>query len=386
MIGIALGVAVLITVLSVMNGFDHEIRQRIFNMVPQVTVHHFDNKLSAWPALAQKIEQHPDVLASAPYVTGQAMLTHGNLNSAVMVYGIKTEKQSKVSSLLEAMYEGKQASLETGKYHIVVGQTLAANLGLQMGDKLTMITPQTNVTLFGVMPRLKRFTVTGIFPADGGFNFDQSLVFIDMDDAQKLFGYGDAVSGIRLKIKGLYKAIDVSRDVSNLIGDEYWVSDWTQEYQAYFKTMAMEKTMMFFILFLIVIVAVFNLISSLVMVVTDKRTDIAVLRTLGATPGQVMRVFIVQGAVVGLVGTLLGLAGGLLLSYYASTLVTAIERLFHVHFISAAFYFIDFLPSRIDWRDVIHVCTIAFILSLLATIYPARQAAKIQPADALRYE
>jgi lipoprotein-releasing system permease protein len=388
MLGIALGVAVLITVLSVMNGFDFEIQNKIFNMADQVTVSRIDGNLPNWPKLKKQVEQQPQVVAAAPFINAQGMLTYSGASAPVMVKGILPEQEEAVSQLSSHLLQGNFDSLSAKSFNIVLGAGLADSLGLSVGDKVILFTTQATPSPFGIQPRFRQFTVSGIFHVDGNATMDHGLAIIHMNDAQALYQMTNNVSGLRLRINDLYAAPKVSAALGDMLSNSqnYVVSDWTQEYGTFFKAIRMEKTMIFLILLLIVAVAAFNLVSTLVMVVNDKQSDIAILRTFGATPRTIMRIFMVQGFVIGSVGTLLGFVGGILLALNATEVVNVIQQIFHVEFISSSVYVIDYLPSRLDWTDVWQVCSIALGLSLLATIYPAWQASRTQPAEALRYE
>lgn len=386
MIGIALGVAVLITVLSVMNGFDFEIRNRLFNLANQVTVTHREGRLTDWSKMAQTLEKQPRVKAAAPFISAQGMLSHLGNSVPVLVTGILPEQESRVSQMASHIVQGSFDELQPKTFGIVIGEAIAENLGLGMGDKVLLFTPQANASPLGIIPRFKQFTVAGIFHIDGRQEMDRGLAFINLRDAQLLYQLNDGVSGIRLKVSDLYAAPAVAGGLQEILPVDYGVTDWTQELGAYFKAIRMEKTMIFLILLLIIAVAAFNLVSTLVMVVNDKRAEIAILRTFGATPRTIMATFVVQGFVVGLVGTLLGLIGGILLAYNVTEVVAFLQRVLHVSFISSSIYVVDYLPSRIQASDVWQVCFIALGLSLLATLYPAWQASRTQPAEALRYE
>lgn len=386
MLGIALGVAVLITVLSVMNGFDDQIRSRFFALVPQVTIMTGNNATDQWPNLQSKIAQIPGVVASAPYVSGQGLLLQDSNMQAVNVMGIDPSQEVNVLQLARKMVQGKLTSLQPGEFNIVIGRRMAERLGLNIGDKINVLTPEVSNTPLGMMPRFKSFTVSGIFHANDGFGFDLGAVYINLVDAQKLFGGGQPINGLNVKITDLYQAEAVSQVIQQQLPFGYLVTNWTKQYGTFFHAIAMEKTILFVILFLIVGVAVFNLVSTLVMVVNDKRADIAILRTLGATPTTIMSTFIIQGGVIGLVGTILGLCGGLALAANVTHIVNGLQHLLNVHFISSSVYFINYLPSKISVSDVIEVCLIAFGLSLIATLYPAWIAFRTEPAEALRYE
>lgn len=385
-IGIALGVMVLITVLSVMNGFDTEIKDKIFGMAQQVTVQTLQGSVPNWVSLNDKLKSQPNVLAAAPYIQNQGMLNYGNQTSGVLVNGINPTLQKNISVLHEKVVEGSMKSLKPRSFGIVIGRKLADDLGVSVGDRVKLITPQATMTPVGIIPTYKLFKVVGVFEVGGGFGFDRSMVYINLSDAQALYRMGKSVTGLALKINDLYNAPTVAYNIAGTLSSDYVVGDWTRQYGAFFKAIRMEKTMMFVILMFIIAVAAFNLVSTLVMVVTDKQADIAILRTLGASPRAIMRIFIVQGSVIGIFGTLLGVIGGIILALNATEIVSAIERLFHVKFISSSIYFINYLPSRLEWSDVWHIGLAALAMALLATLYPAWRASRTQPAEALRYE
>jgi lipoprotein-releasing system permease protein len=386
MLGIALGVAVLITVLSVMNGFDYQIRTHFFAIAPEVTVMSNQDVNNYWPRLQAQIDQTPQVVNAAPYVSGMGMLNNQGIVSGVEVVGIIPQEENKVSRLSEKMVKGKLDSLMSGDYHMVIGQQLANRMGLYVGDKVTLFTPQATTTPFGVLPQYRRFTVSGIFNTRSGFGFDSGIVYIHLQDAVKLFPASQGTSGLHVKLKSIYQAPGIANKLQSQLPHGFVVTNWTEQYGPFFNAIAMEKTMMFVILLLIVAVAVFNLVATLVMVVNDKRADIAILRTLGASPRTIMLVFVIQGAVVGLIGTIIGLIGGIILALNATRIVNFIQQIFHVQFIKASVFFVDYLPSMLQWQDIVNVALIAFALSLIATIYPAIVAFRTQPAEALRYE
>ena len=385
MLGIALGVTALITVLSVMNGFERELQSRILGFASDVTVRDFGGGLKNWQDLSARLSSTPGVTGIAPYVQGEAMITAGRAVSGAVLRGVLPAREGAVSSVGRDMVAGSLTALKPGDFGIVLGKDLAAYLGASLGDHVTVITPDATVTPAGVLPRFRRFTVVGIFSA-GMYQYDRGTAFIDIRDASRLFRLDNGVTGLRLKLDKVMQAPAVSSKLSRTLGSNYWVTDWTQENANFFHAVRTEKTVMFVILFLIVAVGVFNIVSTLVMVVNDKQADIAILRTLGMSPGRVMRIFIIQGTVIGLVGVLAGVAGGVALSLNVETIVPAIERLFHVQFLSPQVYYISQLPSYLEWRDVLRIGLIAFALTILATIYPARRAARTQPAEALRYE
>lgn len=386
MLGIALGVAVLITVLSVMNGFDYEIQNRLFNMANQVTVSRIDAPLLDWRNLQKEVEKQPKVTAAAPFVNAQGLLTHLGISAPLMVTGVLPDQESRVSDMSSHLSAGSFDTLTPRSFNIVIGEALASTLGLGMGDKVVLLTTEATATPFGIQPRYRQFTVSGIFNVDGNPAMDKGLGFINLNDAQALYKMHGAISGLRLRIDNLYAAGTVSNQLENILPAGYMVSNWTQDYGVFFKSIRMEKTMIFLLLLFIIAVAAFNLVSSLVMAVNDKQADIAILRTLGATPRTIMAIFIVQGFAIGAVGTLLGLVGGVLLALNVSAVVDIIQRIFHVEFISSSVYFLNYLPSRLEWTDVWQICFIALCMSLIATLYPAWQASATQPAEALRYE
>ncbi len=386
MLGIALGVAALITVLSVMNGFDYQIRQQFFSVSPPVTISTNQDIMKSWPALAKKISTIKGVQGSAPFIMGKGMLTNQGLVSGVATMGILPKEEKNISRISHMMIAGKYDSLIPGSYHMIVGAKLASNLGLMVGDKANLLTPQTSMTPFGVIPRYRQFTITGIFKTNSGFGFDSGVAYINMHDAQKLYASGQIQGGLHLKIQDVYQAQQITNKINNLLPSSYFASNWTQTSGAFFKALAMEKVMMFVLLLLVVAVAAFNLVSTLMMTVNDKRTDIAILRTMGASPRTILSIFIIQGGLVGLIGSLLGVGLGVLLALNATEIVNGIQTLFHVQFISSSVYFINYLPSRLEWSDVINIGILAWVLSLLATIYPAWVASRTQPAEALRYD
>jgi len=385
-IGIALGVTVLITVISVMNGFDEVIRERMFSMAQHVTVSSLSTRMNNWQAVQKRLANQPGVVASAPLVYGQGILVHAGLNHPAVITGILPNQQQQVSSIADKMVEGRLNALSPGQFGIVLGQQLADSLALSVGDSVTLITPDATVTPAGILPRFKAFKVIGVFKVGSGFDFDSNLAFIHLQDGQRLFKLGQAISSIQLKLADLYQAPELARRLSQELPSDLVVSDWTQTYGALSEAISLEKRMIFLMLLLIVWVAAFNLVSTLVMVVTDKQADIAILRTLGATPRKVMAIFMVQGSASGIIGTLLGLLGGLLLASHVTQVVNLIENLFHVQLLSSSIYYVNYLPSKIQPDDVVTISSLALLFSLLATLYPAWSAARIQPAEALRYE
>ena len=384
-IGIGLGVAALITVLSVMNGFEQELRTRILGMASHASISGSRQPLADWEGAAGLALENPQVVGVAPYVQGEIMLTKGKKVSGALVRGILPGMEPDVSTVGEHMRSGRLEDLQPGEYRIILGAELAYSLGARLGDQVTMVTPQANFSPAGVLPRLRRFRVTGIFDV-GMYEYDRGVALVHMEDAARLFQLDNAVTGIRLRLEDLFQAPQVARELAGRLGGGLKVEDWTRQHANFFRAVQTEKRVMFVILTLIVAVAAFNIVSTLVMVVTDKRADIAILRTLGATPGVILRIFIVQGALIGLLGTALGLIGGIALALNVETIVPAIEEAFNTQFMPADVYYISDLPSQLNWPDVWQIGVVAFLLSLLATLYPAWRASRTQPAEALRYE
>ena len=385
MLGIALGVAALIVVLSVMNGFQKELRVRILGVASHVQITGPQNRLPNWQAVAEGAAKHPDVVASAPYVNAQGMLSMSGGVRGTVVRGILPEAEAKVAEIGEHMKAGRLDALKEGEFGIVLGSELARAVGARMDERVTLIAPQGLVTPAGVLPRLKQFRVVGIFEV-GMFEFDSGLALIHMADAQKLYSLGDDISGVRLKLSDLFKSREVVRDLFAQLKGDLYISDWTRSHANFFRAVQIEKNVMFIILMLIVAVAAFNIVSTLVMAVTDKRADIAILRTLGASPGGIMRIFIVQGVLIGVIGTLLGVVLGVLLAINIDVVVPFLERLFSVQFLAKDVYYISELPSDLQKSDVISITLLSLVLSFIATLYPSWRASRINPAEALRYE
>jgi len=385
MLGIALGVMALIVVLSVMNGFQKELRTRILGVASHVQITGVDGNLANWQEVAAQASKHKAVRAAAPFVQSQGMFSVEQGVRGTMVRGVLPDLEDKVADFRSFMKAGSLDDLQPGAFNVVLGIELARALHTFVGDKITLIAPQGTVTPAGVVPRLKSFKVAGIFEA-GMYEYDSSLALIHLEDAKRLYQMGDRVTGVRLKLDDLFRAPWVARELSVMLTAEAYISDWTKSHANFFRAVQIEKNMMFIILSLIVAVAAFNLVTTLVMAVTDKQADIAILRTLGARPGSIMAIFIVQGAVVGLLGMLLGIAGGVALALNIDVVVPFIEGLLGTQFLDRQVYYISQLPSELRWGDVTLVTGISFVLALLATLYPSWRAARVNPAEALRYE
>jgi lipoprotein-releasing system permease protein len=385
MLGMALGVAALITVLSVMNGFQKEVRARILSVVSHVQITGPGGQLAQWQGVADAARRNPDVAAAAPYVNGQAMLVNEATARGALVRGIDPALEGRVAEVANKMVAGRLEALQAGEFGIVLGADLARSLRASTGDRVTVIAPQGLVTPAGIVPRLKSFRVVGLFEV-GHYEYDSGLALMHIADAQRLYQLGDEVSGVRLKLADLFESRRVARELYREIGGDILISDWTRSHANFFRAVEIEKTMMFIILMLIVAVAAFNVVSTLVMAVTDKQADIAILRTLGATPRSIMQVFMVQGVIIGVLGTLLGVAGGIALALNIDVVVPFLERLLKMQFLSKEVYFINELPSDLHAADVIAITSVALLLSLIATLYPSWRASRVRPAEALRYE
>ncbi|MDD2747203.1 MAG: lipoprotein-releasing ABC transporter permease subunit [Acidithiobacillus ferrooxidans] len=383
--GMVIGVAALIAVMAVMNGFDHTLRSRILAVTSDVIIQGNGVPVLDWPTAVKRLSTVPGVTGVAPYVQAQAMLSHDGLVSGAVIEGIDPALENRVNKLNQDMKMGELQSLQTHPWSIVLGRALARQLGVTVGDKITLISPQGGVTPLGVTPALRQFTVVGLFSV-GIYAYDSGMAYINLGDAQRLYGLNQGVTGLRMQIKDPFTAPAFAARLQQQLGAAFYIQDWTQTHENFFKALSMEKLVMFVILSLIIAVAAFNIVATLVMVVTDKETDIAILRTLGVTPRSVMLIFMVQGGIIGLFGTLLGVFFGVLLAWNIPTLVPAIEHLFHVQFISPEVYSISQLPSKLEPWDVIHVAIAALIMSWIATLYPSWRASRVAPAEALRYE
>lgn len=386
MVGIALGVATLITVLSVMNGFDREIQKRVFSMVPPMTISSVSGTVSGWESLEKSLMQFQHVKATAPFVAGEVLLNFSNTVQPALINGILPEQQKNVIEVGEKMVKGKLSDLKAGRFGIVIGENLAQVLNINVGEKITVVTPQVTMSPAGMLPRYKQFTVVGIFRAGGGFGFDRGLAFMHFTDAQKLMGIGQNATGIYINLDNVYAAPRLAEDFLLQLTPSATITTWADQFGEFFHAVKLEKTMMFLILILIIAVAAFNLVSTLMMVVSEKESDIAILRTFGATPNMIMGIFIVQGALVGIMGTLFGVLFGVLLAWNATSIVNWLEAVFHTQFLSSNVYFVNYLPSQIQMGDIVTIAAASLFLSLIATIYPAWRASKTDPVESLRYE
>lgn len=385
MLGVALGVAALITVLSVMNGFEKELKERILGMTSHAFITGQDGTLRDWQQLQSSLQDNPDLVDSAPFVEGQAMLSQGSRVRGTLVRGIDVELEKTVSTIGDKIIQGELEALTDGSFGIVLGKDLAIAMGVATGDKITLITPHVSPTPAGVIPRLKRLTVVGVFEI-GMYEYDSSLAVMNITDAAKLFKIPGRVTGLRLEFDDVFKAPQLLRSVMQDVSTEYRGADWTYQHANFFRALKTEKTVMFVILMLIVAVAAFNIVSTLVMMVTDKHPDIAILRTLGMTPASVMGIFMVQGTLIGLIGTGLGVIGGVALALNVETLIAKLESLIGYQFLPADVYYISSLPSQLQWHDVSVIAITAFVLSILSTLYPSWRASQVKPAEALRYD
>jgi lipoprotein-releasing system permease protein len=385
MLGIAIAVAVLIIVLSVVNGFERELRDRLLAMSAHATIEGLDGRIADWSRLESVASRNPRVRAAAPYVDGQALLVSVDHLSGAEIRGVDPIAEDAVTGVGGTMVSGSLDSLAPGTFHIVLGVELAKALRVGTGDKVTVTLAQGIVTPAGVMPRSKRFVVSGLYRV-GMYEFDRRLAFINIEDAQRLFRMGGAVTGIRLAVTELFQAYAIVREVADDYGQAVLVNDWTRRHVNFFRSIQITKSILFVILLLVVAVAAFNIVSTLVMVVKDKQSDIAILRTVGARPSGILRIFVTQGSVIGLAGTLLGVLAGVLIAFNLESIVSVVESVFHVKLLAPDVYFISDLPSELRFGDVVRIASIALILALVSTVYPAWVAARTAPAEALRYD
>jgi len=385
MLGIMIGVMALIVVLSVMNGFHKEIRERILGMVSHATITSFEGGLRDWPRAMELAKQHPEVLDAAPYVESQVMLVNGQNVAGALMRGIDPVLEPRVADISDKMNVGSLEDLADKSYNIVLGKELAMALGVTTGDKVTVITPHAMVTPVGTMPRLKRFTVSGIFEVGMG-DFDSGVALMHIRDAARLSRLEDAVTGVRLKVRDLYEAQQVAFELADQMKDIYYVKDWSHYRRNFFEALKTEKRMMGFILFLIVLVAAFSVIIAMIMVVKEKQSDIAILRTIGASSRSIMKIFLVQGATIGVFGVVLGVIAGVLLALNVEQIVSWLEEILGFEAIDSDLYYISRLPSDVQAGDVTLIAAVAFVITVLFALLPAARAARTQPAEALRYE
>lgn len=384
-LGIMIGVATLIVVLSVMNGFESEFRERILSVVSHATLEGLDGRIDDWQRVRSVALEAPRVVSAAPFVEGQGMLLGDQDFAGVLARGVDPVRESEVADFSAYMVNGQLEDLVAGKYRIVLGEVLAERLGAAVGDRVVLMIAQGNVTPAGVMPRMRRFTVAGTFGFDM-YEFDSRMAVLHIDDAARLFRLGDGVSGVRLKLDDLFAAPAVVKEVAVALGGGFYVSDWTRQNANFFRSIKLTKSVMFIMLLMVVAVAAFNIVSTLMMVIKDKQADIAILRTIGASPGMLMRIFMVQGSLIGVAGTVLGLLLGTMLANNAGAIVAWLEQKLDTQFLAADVYFISSLPSQVRFTDLAVIATTALALALLSTVYPAWRAATTRPAEALRYE
>jgi len=385
MAGIALGVMALIVVLSVMNGFQEELRARILGVAAHMEITGPAGILRDWPGLAEQVLRHPEVRGTAPFVSGQGLLAVGAETKGTLIRGVLPGREDQVADFSRQMQSGRLADLAPGAFRIALGLDLARSLGVVVGDKVTLIVPQGVITPAGMLPRMKQFTVTGIFRV-GMYEYDAGMALIHIEDAARLYRLGDGVSGLRVKLADMERAPWVTRDLAKQLAGDFYISDWTMNHTNFFRAVQIEKRMMFIILLLIVAVAAFNIVSTLVMAVTDKQADIAILRTLGASPASIMKVFMVQGSLIGIIGTGVGVLAGVLLALNVETVVPWIERTIGLDLFPADVYYISELPSKVIWSDVFWIAGISLLLAFIATLYPSWRASRVQPAQALSHE
>ena len=383
--GVALGVFSLIVVLSVMNGFGNELRDRTLSMTSHATISGYDGYLRDWPGVIKKVESNAEVISAAPYISKEVMLSNGRRVSGSLVRGIEPEMETKVSLVESKMVSGSLFDLKPGEYGLVIGRELANSLGVYEGDRITVITPQASITAVGVMPRLRRFRVVGVFEV-GMHQYDAAMAYMHLEDAAKLFSYKDKINGVRLKLTDLFDAPRITREIEKNFGEEYWVKDWSKQNKNFFRALQTEKTVMFIILLMMVSVAALNIVSTLMMTVTDKEPDIAILRALGMRPSSIMTIFIIQGAFIGFFGTVIGVAAGVPVALNVFELVSWLEQVFSTDFLPSDVYYISDITADVKVSEVLIYALSAFSVTILATIYPAWRASRTLPAEALRYE
>ncbi len=385
MLGVILGVWALITVMSIMNGFHKDLRDRILFVASHVTVSGYEGLLDDWQETSVAVAEHPAVASQAPFIIGHAMLTKGSQVTGALIRGIDPQRERSVSQVMDHIVEGNPAALTSGSFGIILGKELARNLGVSLGEKVTVLAPKGRVTPAGLLPRLKRFTVVGLFEIKM-YEYDSGIAMIHIDDAARFLSIKGKVSGLRLKLNDVEQARRVRFELNQQFQGQRKVRDWTLEHANFFRALEIEKRVVFIVLLLIIAVAAFNIVSTLVMIVTDKQSDVAILRTLGLSPKSVMRVFMVQGTVIGVIGTFIGGVLGVLTAMNIETIIPAIEEFFNTELFPSDVYVISDFPAEMRWSDVVRVILSALTMSFLATVYPAWKASRVQPAEALRYE
>jgi lipoprotein-releasing system permease protein len=383
MIGLGLGVAVLIVVLSVMNGFEEELRTRILSLTAHATISGLEGRLTGWQPQEEKLMRFPGVVAAAPYIEEQGMVTHGAVSAGILLRGVLPDAERRVVDLTPHLLSGRLGDLVPGRYRVILGKDLAEELGVSVGDRVVVIVPQGDVTPVGVMPRMRAFEVAGIV-AVGMYEYDRRIALVAMQDLAKLLRMGDDITGIRLNVSDMYAAPRVVRDAAVALGGSYLVEDWTTSHANFFRSIEITKRILFIMLSAVVAVAAFNIVSTMVMVVKSKRRDIAILRTFGASPRSILSVFVVQGSLIGLLGIALGVLMGVLIAFNLQSLVHGLERVVGFKFLDARVYFMSDLPAHVRLSDVLEICAFAFVLSCLSTLYPAWRAARLLPAESLR--
>jgi lipoprotein-releasing system permease protein len=382
--GIALGVAALIVVLSIMNGFQKEVRDRMLSVLSHIEVFDASGQLQNWQATAREAFRNKEIIGAAPYVLAQAMVTRNDTVRGIIVRGILPQQEASVSEVAGQVRDGSFEELKPGEARIVIGNELAKALAVKVGDKINLLVPKGGLDAGAALPQLTQFTVAGVFNA-GHYEYDSTLAFMHMEEAQKVFGL-EAPSGLRFKVQDMQRAPQVALELSRSLSGDLLIRDWSRQNRTWFAAVQSQKNIMFLILALIIAVAAFNLVSTLVMTVTDKQSDIAILRTLGASPGAISRIFVIQGALIGFLGTMAGVGLGVVLAKNIGALVASVEQAFSMKFLSSDVYLINALPSELNWPDVYLIGAMAFALSLVATLYPSWWAARVKPAEALRYE
>ena len=385
MAGVAIGVAVLIVVLSVMNGFEREVRDRILSLTAHATISALGSRMGDWQDAAARIRDNPAVLGAAPFIEDQALLIPGDKSSGALVTGVLPEDEQQVTIISSKVTAGSFAAMKPGEYGIVLGEELAKALGVGMGERVRIVTSLRTITPVGVMPRMRTFKVVGLFRA-GMYEYDRNLAYVHLADAALLYRMGEDVTGLRLRLADMFAAPRVVRELAVALGGGYYVDDWSRKHATFFRSIQLTKSALFVILLLVVAVAAFNIVSTLVMVVKDKQADIAILRTVGAAPRSILSIFVTQGVAIGVIGTLSGVLLGVLISVNLEALIHGLEAVLGLHFLDAKVYFITDLPARVEWSDVLQISLTAFGLCCLSTLYPSWRAARTQPAQSLRHE